>query len=71
MIYLFIGVPQKNRFKIFKNWIDGSEEPRVLNCSTIQENDDIICEIEEFDELNSERMRSLQKQISKHKTYKV
>lgn len=41
------------------------------HCSIIQENDDVIRKIQEFDELNQERMRSLQKQISKHKTYEV
>ena len=41
------------------------------HCSIIQENDDVIRKIQEFDELNPERMRSLQKQISKHKTYEV
>lgn len=41
------------------------------HCSIIQENDDVIRKIQEVDELNQERMRSLQKQISKHKTYEV
>ena len=41
------------------------------HCSIIQENDDSICKIQEFDELNPEIIRSLQKQISKHKTYEV
>lgn len=41
------------------------------HCSIIQENDDVIRKIQEFDELNPERMCSLQKQISKHKTYEV
>lgn len=41
------------------------------HCSIIQENDDFIRKIQELDELNPEIICSLQKQISKHKTYKV
>lgn len=41
------------------------------HCSIIQENDDSIGKIQELDELNPEIIRSLKKQISKHKTYEV
>lgn len=41
------------------------------HCSIIPENDEFIRKIQEFDELNPERMLSLQKQISKNKTYEV
>lgn len=41
------------------------------HCSIIQENDDSIGKIQEFDELNPGIIRCLKKQISKHKTYEV
>ena len=41
------------------------------HCSIILENDDFICKIQKIDKLNLERIISLQKQISKHKTYEV
>lgn len=41
------------------------------HCSIIRENDNSIYKIQKFDELSPERICSLQKQISKHKTFEV